>query len=328
MNKFIKLSLMIISLFIIFRCNKDIDDIETTACFSFHPDIIYVGDKITFSNCTENATSYNWSFGDNTYSSDFEPIHSYGISGNYTVTLTVENGSFNNTISKALTILDTCILDISEYDSSFGIDYNDPDKYLIPGNMSDLSDLYLNEIKNLIGTPEYSINGIKTVFNWFNSNFTFQNAGGAMIAQKTIDELYENKIFYGCHSASLILSSVLRELGFPAVMIETADIQWAYDYSAGLVDYFGGHVMSEIYVNESWILLDINGMFVESYNTLDPYIKMPDGSALFVYAKGIDIWDYGVLNEVDTHNFMIDFSENLICYESMFFSNNYQWKNL
>ena len=316
---------------IIFSCNKDEPDkdIELVSCFSYTPTNIKIGDEITFLNCSENATSYYWSFGDNSSSSDFEPTHIYNHSGYYTVRLAVTSSdNLTKTKSGVLHVSDTCKLNMSEYDVSFGIKYDSTENYLTPGDISDLSESNLNEIIAAIGTPEYSINGIKSVFNWFNATFTFQNAGGNMIGKKTIDELYESKVFYGCHSASLILSSVLREFGFPAVMIETADVQWAYDYSAGTAQYFKGHVMSEIYVNNEWILLDINGKYMDNYDYLNPYIKMPNYSCLFVYTKGKDIWDYGVFDESDTHNFMIIFSDNIICYEPMFSSNNYQWKNL
>ncbi len=49
-----------------------------------------------------------------------------------------------------------------------------------------------------------------------------------MIGENTVDELFEIKTFYGCHSLALIISSSLRELGFASIMIETADIDWAY----------------------------------------------------------------------------------------------------
>lgn len=320
--------LLLLSLFLTYSCNKDDNESEIVVCFEHQPQFIKVGDEVIFKNCSKNALTYLWDFGDNTFSSEFEPIHTYYTGGVYIVSLTVENKTLTKELSQALVVTDTCKIDMSTYDISFGIDYSNPENYTSPGDMSNLSDTYFNEIRSQIGSPTFDISGIKLIYNWFYNSFTFQNAGGNMIGQKTIDQLYESKVFYGCHSASLILSSILREFGFPAIMIETADIQWAYDYSNGTAQFFKGHVMSEIYVEDKWILLDINGKYVDTYDPLDPFIRMTDGSALFVYTKGIDIWDYGVFNELDTHNLMIDFSNNLICYSFMFSSNNYQWKNL
>ncbi len=220
-----------------------------------------------------------------------------------------------------------CNINMENYDYSFGIEYNNPQLYLTPGTQSDLNDEYLEEIENIIGTPGNDIPGILTVSNWFNQNFTFTNAGGEMIGQKTVNELYESKIFYGCHSAALILSSVLREFGFPTVMIETASIEWAYDYYNGTTQSFLGHVMTEVYVLDQWILLDNNSTYVEDYDYMNPFISKIDDQGLFTYAKGKDIWDYGVRDESDTHSMMINFADNIGCFEDTFNSINYAWRN-
>ena len=103
-----------------------------------------------------------------------------------------------------------CTIDIDTIDFSFGIDYSDTIKYLSPGEQSDLNDIYFEEIKNAIGTPANNIDSILLVCHWVNQNFTFDNAGGAMIGKNTVDELYEIKTYYGCHSMALIISSILR----------------------------------------------------------------------------------------------------------------------
>ena len=228
---------------------------------------------------------------------------------------------------------ETCALNMENYDYSFGIDYDNPEKYLVPGEQSDLNDTYLEEIRSIIGTPEQSIEGIRIVCNWFNSNFTFSNAGGSMIGKKTVDELYESKTFYGCHSAALIISSVLREFGFPAVMIETASIVWANEYNDGTSQGFAGHVMTEVYVSDKWILPDNNCTYVVNYDCMNPFISMKDlnydyyKQGMFIYAKGIDMWDYGVFDESDTHEKMINFAENIVCFRDKFDSVNYTWSN-
>ena len=222
-----------------------------------------------------------------------------------------------------------CNFDIDSIDFSFGIDYDNPEKYLIPGEESDLKDSYLAEIRNAIGTPGHNIEDILRVCHWINQNFTFENAGGAMMGVNTVNELYEIKKFYGCHSLALIISSVLREFGIPAVMIETAGVQWAYDYKAGTVQSFSGHVMSEIYINDKWILLDNNCTYVEDYDYLNPFIStmspLPDD--YFVFAKGVDIWDYTGHDENFTHNKMLNFSDKVECYEELFYTVTYIWDN-
>ncbi len=49
------------------------------------------GDSVRFTNNSTNDTTYtySWNFGDGNFSTDFEPTHTYGSFGNYTVTLAV-----------------------------------------------------------------------------------------------------------------------------------------------------------------------------------------------------------------------------------------------
>lgn len=221
-----------------------------------------------------------------------------------------------------------CKIDITIIDFSFGIDYNDLDKYLVPGEESDLNDIYLEEIRDAVGTPEDNIEDVLQVCEWINQQFEFENAGGAMAGKSTIDELYEIKTFYGCHSLALIISSVLREFGFPAIMIETADVQWGYNYHAGTTQSFIGHVMSEIFVEDKWILLDNNCTYIEEYDCNNPFIsKMYRPTAgYFVFAKGVDIWDYTGKDESFTYDNMVFFSDNIYCFETMFNTVTYTWK--
>jgi len=220
-----------------------------------------------------------------------------------------------------------CDFEIDAVDFSFGIDYDNPDKYLAPGEQSNLKNAYADEIQTAIGTPSHDISGILLVCHWVNQNFTFEDSGGAMAGVNTVDELYEIKKFYGCHSTALIISSILREFGFPVVMIETGSVQWAYDYGAGDVQYFSGHVMSEIYIDGQWILLDNNCTFVEEYDHLNPFIPMMSSNPddYFVYAKGVDTWDYSSKDDSFTHNKMINFSDNVHCYEELFNTATYSW---
>lgn len=221
-----------------------------------------------------------------------------------------------------------CRYNIETIDFSFGIDYTDRDKYLIPGEQSDLKDIYLEEIRDAVGTPENNIEDVLELCRWINVQFEFQNAGGAMMGINTVDELYEIKTFYGCHSLALIISSVLRKFGFPAIMIETADVLWGYNYHDGTTRNFIGHVMSEVYVEDKWILLDNDGSYIEEYDFSNPFISKryrPD-AGYFVFAKGIDVWEYSDKDVSFTDDNMVFFAENVYCFESMFFTVSYAWK--
>jgi PKD repeat protein len=54
---------------------------------------------IQFLNNSSNATTYAWDFGDGNTSTAANPSHTYGVGGNYTVTLTASNGNCSTTHS-------------------------------------------------------------------------------------------------------------------------------------------------------------------------------------------------------------------------------------
>jgi len=58
--------------------------------------------SVLFTDRFENATEWNWDFGDGATSIEHNPVHTYSAAGNYTVNLTVSNS--NGTDSKLATI--------------------------------------------------------------------------------------------------------------------------------------------------------------------------------------------------------------------------------
>jgi PKD repeat protein len=50
-------------------------------------------DCVSISQKTTSKTTYAWSFGDGAGASGKSVSHTYGAAGNYTITLTVSNGS-------------------------------------------------------------------------------------------------------------------------------------------------------------------------------------------------------------------------------------------
>ncbi len=72
-------------------CDKKEDETTTVpvACFTYTApgSTIFVDDVIEFHNCSTDAGSYRWDFGDGSTSTETNPTHSYGNSGDKTVTL-------------------------------------------------------------------------------------------------------------------------------------------------------------------------------------------------------------------------------------------------
>jgi len=63
--------------------------------------------EVTFTNFSQNATTYAWDFGDGNSSSDKDPVHTYAGAGDYTVTLTASNSDGQNAQrSESLSITD------------------------------------------------------------------------------------------------------------------------------------------------------------------------------------------------------------------------------
>jgi PKD repeat protein len=81
--------LLLASVFFLFAglsCYKKVA--VPTADFSFHgSNDTLVPDTVTFRNLSENASTYQWDFGDSYSSTETNPVHIYTIAASYTVVL-------------------------------------------------------------------------------------------------------------------------------------------------------------------------------------------------------------------------------------------------
>jgi PKD repeat protein len=64
-----------------------------------------VGETITFTNTSSNASSYSWDFGDGSTSTAGNPVHSYAAEGIYTVQLTATGPGGVHSVSHNVTII-------------------------------------------------------------------------------------------------------------------------------------------------------------------------------------------------------------------------------
>lgn len=74
-----------------------------TVCFTA-PDSVQVNTNAAFTNCSQQATTYSWNFGDGQASTLSAPTHSYSATGTYTVTLTGSNAQSSNTTTKNIKV--------------------------------------------------------------------------------------------------------------------------------------------------------------------------------------------------------------------------------
>jgi len=72
------------------------------ADFSAQPTSGWVPAMVAFTDkSTEYPTSWKWDFGDESYSTAKNPVHTYNKPGKYTVTLTARNDAGGATITKS-----------------------------------------------------------------------------------------------------------------------------------------------------------------------------------------------------------------------------------
>ena len=62
------------------------------------------GTVVSFTNSSTDATSYSWDFGDNSGSSETNPVHTYAADGVYTVTLSATNSCGTVTSTQTVTV--------------------------------------------------------------------------------------------------------------------------------------------------------------------------------------------------------------------------------
>ena len=81
-------------------CKKDEPEDQPVAKFSY----VVSGMKVTFSNQSIHAKSYNWTFGDGQTSTDANPVKIYSNSGTYKVTLKATNATLSHTYEATITL--------------------------------------------------------------------------------------------------------------------------------------------------------------------------------------------------------------------------------
>ena len=200
---------------------------------------------------------------------------------------------------------------------TYDIDYSNPELYLKSGNQSTLNEKYSSEINTQLSIENLDMEALAEIFMWKNGYFDFYASGGE-VGRSTINQLMEEKnLGGGCHDHALVFASICRHFGFPAIMVDTAGIQWAYDYLEGRSGgWLIGHVFVEVYVNNNWILIDsTSGEYVEDYDPYNPVIPMTnpmESKGHFVLLKGLDPEEYGITSQGDfLGEKMIEFALNV-----------------
>lgn len=193
------------------------------------------------------------------------------------------------------------------------IDYGEPSLFLAQGSQSELDARYLSDIREQVRAGTGGTEDLGAIFEWKHENLDTEAAGGQFVGKLTVDQILERGTLSGCHDHGLVLVSVLREFGFPAVMVDAAGIQWALDYAAEEAGGFVGHVFVEVFISDGWILLDsTSGQYVPDYDPCQPVIPLPkeiESQGYYALLKGRDPAGYGV-NSID------DLKEHMLAFAS------------
>jgi hypothetical protein len=201
---------------------------------------------------------------------------------------------------------------------AFGIDYANPGLYLTQGEQSQISD---PSVLDDLRADEQSLDHLREIYLWLKRDFTAYAAGGKTIGVVTVDELLADRRLGGCHDHGLVYAAVVRELGYPAVMVRTVSIAWIKRFQSGEGGPNVGHVFVEVYLNGKWILIDsTNGWYlVENYNPADPVIPLRGNIAgsndeiygFHVERKGIDTWDFDIHSPKESSQSMLAFGQEV-----------------
>jgi hypothetical protein len=127
-NQLFILSLLLPASFMIESCSKDDESSKLKAVFSYVPD----GFKVSFTNFSTNAKTYEWNFNDGTETSNLKnPVHIFKATGDYTVKLTALDGSGESTFEDIVTVLGPNIKIDADFTDWEYVDYafsNEADK--------------------------------------------------------------------------------------------------------------------------------------------------------------------------------------------------------
>lgn len=94
-------------------CKKDDPDpLATTAAFSANKLTAVVDETIQFTNTSQNATAFKWSFGDGTTSTEVTPSKTYTSSDNFTVTLVATGEGGSQIATTVVKVLPLCTFSV------------------------------------------------------------------------------------------------------------------------------------------------------------------------------------------------------------------------
>jgi hypothetical protein len=194
------------------------------------------------------------------------------------------------------------------------IDYSSPSKYLEAGSLTNLSMANYAHIEATI--PREDIDGknwrlVNGIYAYINNPTNFKNraAGGALIAKRTVDQIFTDQTLTGCHDWGIVLAASLRSFGIPAIYVDTASVSWATERSAGNANIpFEGHIFVEAWIQNRWVILNSTtpeAVIEYDYSNSLLGFKVYKSNQYYAMFKGLDPIDYGIRGNEDITAAMI-----------------------
>ena len=110
----------LLTFIMLFSCSKDEVKPKPVAGFTASKTSVMVGEAIQFTNTSTDATSYEWSFGDGTTSSQAAPSKSFDAAGTFTVALVATGPGGSNSSSMDITVTAISIYFMDSSDEILG----------------------------------------------------------------------------------------------------------------------------------------------------------------------------------------------------------------
>ena len=129
------LSLIILTIFFLSNgCEKNE---PAKAGFSISASVVETGQAVQFTNESQNASHYQWEFGDGRLSFEKDPSHTYTVTGVYQVKLIAIGKENSDSVSMQVTVNESVEPTIFEGKGIEGIDVQTPWKDIYPGFTTD-----------------------------------------------------------------------------------------------------------------------------------------------------------------------------------------------
>jgi hypothetical protein len=190
--------------------------------------------------------------------------------------------------------------DLSRFYFPIDVDYNNPSRYIESGSQSTLTAANASLVDSQLQVPSLDLDGVTRIFNWIRGHFATASGGGTTVGRTDVNDLMRDRVLLGCHDWGLLYSTLLRHFGYPALMVDSAGIDWAQRYRNGETTSYVGHVYVETLVDGRWIVLNSTSpLYASNYDVQQPvlpFTQTGDSRGHYVLYKGVDPAGYGLTN--------------------------------